>query len=1303
MSVLNWCVFGSVSRLVTAGLAAQAQHRSLDSEEVLQTQAALLQDDAPYAFAKLFATDQERPRLVPRILAMRWHALAAACFAKVIAEVLSLVPALVIDPLTDPSVPISTAIAALVALLCSLPLSSLCAHHSLHAATQLGLFIRAGLLYALAEHGLQAPLESLAASLSSGRMCTLAAADVDAVAAAVSLVPTAAAVPVQLTVATGLLVYSLSWAAVPGIAVLAIAVPVQRRLSRLSRALASRYAGHTDGRLSMLSEALAGMRAVKYFCWEQQFESRVDGLRRQELRHKQRAALVSAANGVVMAAGPLLAAVASFCTFAAVTGSQVSAGTAFSVLVLFNAVRVPLVVLPMLVSSFASSSAGLARAKDVLRTESLAKLQMQPGSTADGSAPLVEMREAAFTWAPAAAPGADRAHSPGSSADVELLVPGLHAAVDGSAAPLAIRNCSCTIPADGCTVVVGASAAGKTAWLLALLGELHCAQGRVVSTLRQCSVAFCGQQAWLPHCSLQDAILFGQPMDTDLYRTVLWACALQHDVDAWPDAHATLLGERGTALSGGQAARVALARAVYKMLSPHARHSSNQARCLIADDVLAALDQDVRQQVFERVFGRRGLLAEAQVGRVLATHDLHYTVEADQLLVLEQGAMTCAGTPLTVLQALAEQTDASGTRPSSPWRALLMTALTAQRTVSPGLEAGNGLEGDAPASAPALDIRGPRAVGAVSGRLYMLYAKYLGWHLISVCVTAAATAQAMRVLSDWWLGQWAAGAGVAAQFSQLQAGSVYLGISALSLGLVAIFQVGWAFASIAAAHSLHAAMVHALLHAPMHWLNTTPVGRVMAILGSDMDVIDRKLPADVTQMLTMVATLVAAVIVQAVLLPVSIPASAIAAAVYIWLQQRFRPVGRESFRLELSYRGLPMQQLTEMLRGRVVIRAFGAQASQLTALMRTLRRQMIFTLTSRMLHRWLGVRLDALGAVYVTCICAIALLARATQPASLLGLAVTQALSLSGLLTWLVKEVAEIEARMASVERAAQLLQLPHEGEPAQLAAADDAQLGAAMQQPDTSLGLDVRELCFAHHAAAPQVLQEVTLACRAGSCTMVVGRTGSGKSSLLQAIVAGHPFRSGAIHLLAGDQAWDTRRLPLHQLRQAVLLLPQDVVLFQGTVRTNLDPTGLIPREEVAAAAAAVGLQQSGVTLEQAVGTGGEGFSLGQCQLLAAARALLRRPAPKIVLLDEPSSSLDLLAEEQLLRGLRQGLPACTLVIVAHRLQAALHIAEQVVVLQDGVVTEMGAKDELLSDSASSLHGFMQPGANAKCAALVA
>ncbi|CAK0836931.1 unnamed protein product [Prorocentrum cordatum] len=939
-----------------------------------------------------------------------------------------------------------------------------------------------------------------------------------------------------------------------------------------------------DERIKVTNELFGSIKLLKMYGWEESFGVKLDSIREAELKQLRKYQILNIVSSAIWSTAPILTGVATFGVYTALYG-DLNAATAFTALSLFNVLRFPLTMFPNMVTSAVEATIALQRITDFLCSPEIGgraappEIQWQPQEGGQGPV-AVRISQVSLAW-----PGGVPLLS-----DLSLVVP----------APLP------TGERAHLTVVLGAVGTGKSGLLQALIGDLGPQSGTVAVVG---SIAYASQVSWIRNTSVKDNILFNSPFSEERYRAVLEGCALLPDLEALPNGEDTEIGEKGVNLSGGQKQRVSLARALYA--APH---------LLLLDDPLSAVDAEVAQKLLRTL---RGPLVRGS-SIVLCTNYVGAVAHADQVLLLERpdparGSVAAfCGPPAEFRQ---RYPDVSGAH----------DGLQRQLSGAP-CELVEGDGGEKKKDSGRLVEREAERVGSVPWGVYRAYLGAGG----GLCLTAAVIlgmilGQGVQTCADSWVSFWSDHSrGDAQPHVSSEAG--LLGYVVLSFtAFFGIFATSSLFrlTALNAARSFHRQLLEKMLQLPMSFYDTTPLGRVLNRFSKDVYTVDEQLQGVLYMYMTTLARVTATVVVIAVATPWFIAVVVPLLCLYRAVQNYYVPSSRQLKRIESTLRSPIFSHFTESLEGVSSIRAFGQQAQFLEENAERLRRQMRAYYNNVSSNRWLAVRLETLGTTIVGAAGLLAVESRHTISAGLAGLSISYGLSVTQSLNWVVRMTSDRETAIVSVERIREYILLSPE--PPRRCPRTDPPPGAW----PTAGAIEFQDLKLRYRPSLPLVLQGFSLRVGAREKLGICGRTGAGKSSILNVLLRLVEPEEGRTMIDGVDIA----TLGLHRLRLSITIIPQDPVLFTGALRFNLDPLGqhsdgalwtALRRSHLEAHVQTLGgeAQGSGVPRDEAaclsslVAEQGANFSLGQRQQMCLARALLC--SNKILLLDEATSAVD-------------------------------------------------------------------------------
>ncbi|XP_051008844.1 ATP-binding cassette sub-family C member 10 [Acomys russatus] len=1075
--------------------------------------------------------------------------------------------------------------------------------------------------------------------------------------------------PLQLAITLYLLYQQVGMAFLAGLVLALLLVPVNKVIATRIMASNQEMLQHKDARVKLMTELLNGIRVIKFFQWEQALGDRVKACRSQELGRLRVIKYLDAACVYLWAALPVVTCIVIFITYV-LMGHQLTATKVFTALALVHMLILPLNNFPWVINGLLESKVSLDRIQHFLDLPNYnPEAYYSPDPPTEPA--VLEMHEALFSWDPI-----------------------------GTSQKTFIRHLE--VRKGMLMGIVGKVGCGKSSLLAAVTGELHRLCGWVTVSELSKGFGLATQEPWIQCATIRDNILFGKAFDSQLYREVLEACALNDDLSILPAGDQTEVGEKGVTLSGGQRARIALARAVYQ-----------EKALYLLDDPLAAVDADVANHLLHRCI--LGVLSHTT--RLLCTHRTEYLERADMVLLMEAGHLVRTGPPseiLPLVQAV-PTTWAEEGQVTNSGKSLSVENL---EKATEGLEMGQSTDG-------CLVQEESKREGAVALHVYRAYWRAMGSGLAIAILISLLLMQATRNGADWWLSHWLSQLKAARNSSEEGPASsspgstglvsprlllfstrslyiplykaasngssdvhfyliVYATIAGVNSLCTLLRAVLFAAGALQAAATLHHRILHRLLVAQVTFFDSTPTGRVLNRFSSDVACVDDSLPfllnillANSVGLLGLLAVLGSGLPWLLLLLP---PLS----LVYYGVQRHYRASFRELRRLGSLTLSPLYTHLADTLAGLPVLRAAGATYRFEEENQRLLERNQRCQFASYATMQWLDIRLQLMGAAVVSAIAGIALVQHQQGLANpgLVGLVLSYALSLTGLLSGLVSSFTQTEAMMVSVERLEEYsCDIPQEPQ------------GQPLQSPHqgtswlTQGSVEFQDVVLVYRSGLPNALDRVTFRVEPGEKLGIVGRTGSGKSSLFLVLFRLLEPSAGRV-LLDGV---DTSELELAELRSQLAVIPQEPFLFSGTVRENLDPQGL--HEDGALWQALEQCHLSEVTvamggLDGELGERGRNLSLGQRQLLCLARALLTDA--KVLCIDEATASVDQKTDQLLQQTICKRFANKTVLTIAHRLNTILS-SDRVLVLQAGRVVELDSPSALRNQPQSLFQQLLQ------------
>lgn len=831
------------------------------------------------------------------------------------------------------------------------------------------------------------------------------------------------------------------------------------------------------------------------------------------------------------------------------------------------------------------------------------------------------------------------------------------------------------IPEGSLVAVVGHVGSGKSSLLSALLGEMDKLEGTVAV---KGSVAYVPQQAWIQNATLKDNIMFGQERRQTWYQRVVEACALEPDLEILPAGDETEIGEKGVNLSGGQKQRVSLARAVY----------CDRAVYLL-DDPLSAVDAHVGKHIFEQVVGPQGLLKDKT--RVLVTHGLSYLPQTDLILVMVEGEITEMGSYQHLMAtegafaefqrtyaavdhpADDETVPKSGSKASENGSTAALVGSPVVGSVSKLCQKNeeDKVPGEKAKQAGKLTEADKASTGLVKLSVFGSYLKAIGVTLSCVSLLLFLTQNLMSLFSNYWLSLWTDDPVVnGTQPNRLMRLGVYGALGLFQGVSVFGYSLSTSIGGILASRCLHQSMLYDVLRSPISFFERTPSGNLVNRFAKEMDTIDTVLPSIIKMFMGSMFNVMGSCVIILIATPLVAIIIPVLGLLYFFVQRFYVASSRQLKRLESVSRSPIYTHFNESLLGTSVIRAFGEQERFIRESDQRVDHNQKAYYPSIVANRWLAVRLEFVGNCIVSFAALFAVIARESLSPGIMGLSISYALQLTASLTWLVRMSSEVETNIVAVERVKEY---------------SDTEKEAAWKHEPSSLPpgwptngcIDIRGLGLRYRHDLDLAIRNITIKIDQGEKVGIVGRTGAGKSSLTLALFRIIEASEGQIFIDGVDIA----QLGLHELRSRITIIPQDPVLFSGSLRMNLDPFESFSDEEVWRSLEYSHLKSfvSGLPnkLSHECSEGGENLSVGQRQLLCLARALLRKT--KILVLDEATAAVDMETDNLIQSTIRSQFEDCTVLTIAHRLNTVMDYT-RVLVLDKGEMSEFDSPSNLLA-----------------------
>lgn len=1213
-------------------------------------------------------------------------------------------------------------------------LNTIFINHFFHLAMMTGAQIKAILTKAIIMKSFKLSSKSRY-MFPHGRIASLILTDLARIDLAVGFQPLVVCFPVSVIISITLLMVYFGVPALAGIGLFILSLIVCVWLTKILYDTRETVVKFTDQRISLMREVLENLKVIKFYAWELAYKMNIISVREQEMNYLFKIKVLRNFITAYAVTLPSLTSMVSYITMWASNRTR-SPADVFSSLSLFAILAQSIMLLPIALSSGADAYIGFNRCGDYLSSEEFVDTPNKYGkdnemsektnyglvkttsvashdsSSSEASKEYAEkpyygnsdivllVRNANFVWETfhddldeslwdisKETRDARKAEKKARRERLKMMKKEKHAinsyansvgngsldSLDSgeSASDLlfpGLLNVNFDIKRGEFIIVTGIIGSGKSSLLSAMAGFMKLSNPGTGSLQVNEELIFCSSP-WIQNATVRENILFGRPYDPEWYQKVIYACALDDDINLLPAGDRTEIGERGITLSGGQKARINLARAVY-----------SDALIYLFDDVISAVDARVGKHIVQNLF--RGLLYGKTV--ILATHQLGFVLSADRVAFLTGDGSVDIGTTPELLsrnvnfeRLLAytqdHEDDEVVSKDESNYNSNTIEKPSMSAPTAEGTLEGRTIQDE------------EMATNAISWKVYKnfidLGAGVFGLSATPLFVLTVCIATFCQLFANTWLSYW-----MEKKFpgrSDKFYVSIYVMFNILTVIWTALEFTMLAYMNNLSAEKLNVNAVNKILHAPMSFMDTNPLGRVLNRFTKDTDSLDNELGEQLRLFIFPMALIIGIFILCICYLPwfaITVPFFLFA---FIFLSTFYQGSAREIKRLESTLRSLVYNNLNEVLSGMATIQAFKAERDFVDKNDRLIDKMNEAYYLSIVTQRWLCFHLDLIAAAFALVICLLCITGQFNIGPSPTGLLLNYVLQIVGLLSFTVRSMTQVENEMNSAERLYEYsFELPQE------AAYKKPEFTPAPEWPPAGY-IQFQNVGLRYRKGLPLVLKDLNLNIYPGEKVGICGRTGAGKSSIMTALYRLTELEQGNI-IIDGLNIAD---MGLYDLRSRLSIIPQDPVLFQGSIRKNLDPFGEYSDDLLWDTLRRSGLIDSGVLfkvrstkydpknnvgyedlhkfhLDQVVEDAGANFSLGERQLIALARSLIRNS--KILILDEATSSVDFETDSKIQETIASEFNRCTILCIAHRLKTILKY-DRIVVMDQGTIAEKG------------------------------
>ncbi|KAG5420363.1 hypothetical protein I9W82_002244 [Candida metapsilosis] len=1143
---------------------------------------------------------------------------------------------------------------------------------------------------------------------SSGDIINLMSVDINRISSAMINLSTLIIAPFDTIMGLVSLWPLLGVSTFAGFMAIIVALPINAVLVKYITSWNRQQMKLKDDRTGVINEILTSIKSIKLFAWEKPMLAKLSKARNDhELKNLIKVRFFNQVSNFVWSLVPILMNLLCFGSYVLTQRKPLTSDIVFPALSLLSLVSNPILECSETLNTYIEGKVAMGRVRKFLVSEELDSNAIRKvPHTYDTSENPIEIINASFYWT-----------------RPKYYIDQVDEVFDDESH--ALKDINLEVPKGTMSCIIGKVGSGKTSLLYALLGQMVCirgASGRNPVVKVHGSVAYCAQSPWIMNASIKENILFGCKFEPEFYKMTISACQLEQDLKILPDGDETQVGEKGVSLSGGQKARLSLARAVYA-----------RADIYLLDDILSAVDSHVGKKITEEVLSKKGLIGGKTI--VLCTNSISVLRYSDNIIMIEKGRLTESASYSEVDEnhhpkmyklirdfgnsressSEATATSSSELEPSvyesKVESVMLKTSENATTIRRASMESfhWDPLQKMLP-NLKSDSTQEESQKGKVKWEVYIAYAKACSIGGIFIWIGFVIMANLLSIGSNYWLKHWTEENSEAGENKDVwNFLTVYaaLGVGAtfMTVGRTLIMRM---WLGINASRKIHNLMAKRVMGAPMVFFERTPIGRIMNRFTNDINRIDDGIPSILSAFVSQISRTIFTLVVVSLAIPAYFISILILGVIYGYYEVYYVAISRELKRLVSVSRSPIYGHLGESLNGIDTIRAYG-QNDRFDFIMNkvvdfNLRSQ--YMLTS--INRWLFFRLQVVGGLAVLSASLMLILSvRTAHPltSSMAGFLMTYALQVTGSLRIVVRQSAEVETSIVAVERCLEYTQLPVEEDE-----------GRKIIIPPIGWhkggGIQFENYSTRYRHNLDLVLKNINLTIGKGEKVGVVGRTGAGKSSLALAIFRIIEPVEGNIEI----NHINTSAISLYELRHRLSIIPQDSQLFKGTIRQNLDPFNYYTDNEIWKALELAHLkdhvsrlnsneidktdendvnalsQSNDNKLLCRVEDGGSNFSAGQRQLMSLARVLLKMNDSNILVLDEATAAVDVETDKIIQETIRKEFKDKTIVTIAHRLETVMD-SDKILALDEGKVAEFGSPSNLLESKRGIFYGLCEQG----------
>jgi len=1058
----------------------------------------------------------------------------------------------------------------------------------------------------LYEHGLKITQAAKATGNSASRLVNNVSSDF-ALFEGIIITVIFPAVPVFVVGSMILIYFYLGVSGVIGILVSILYLPLTILIGSYLKKQRLSIGKCTDSRIKLITNLIEGMRIVKLYGWEEPFFELAKTHRANEIKEYRKKVLLQGISKSAFLCGQGLVLLVTFGIYVAL-GNELELNGAFAATaILLLAHQFITKNFSLAISLIFTLQAACARIAQTLTLDTI-----KEDSWKHSKKHSVVLKQANFSWTETKTPQVTEQTLTKELQETNLV----------------LSEVNLKVPKQELVVVVGPVGSGKTSLLLGIMRELNLVSGtlKLGGTL-----AYCEQDPWINSLSIKDNIIMGKPFDPELFQRVIEACALETDIQNLKFKEETMVGERGVTLSGGQKARISLARAVY-----------SQRDIFLLDDPLSAVDAEVSQVLFQDCI--RTFLSEKTV--ILVTHQSYVVPYADRVVVVDSGRVLFNGT----YSELREREDIHE----------LIDQVKDQEEPQE-----NQVKTTNPKSTPKdkLTIKNEeKAEGSVPWRIYGNYF-LLGFKsklVFVVFMVFFGVSQVVYLAITYWLSYWSEQSQSEQENSYYLEVLVLLVVSFYLFGLSRMLILYQCF--ITSNKQLHNLSLKSVVNTSIKFFDKNPTGRILNRFSGDVIKMDEPLMFFLPDAFQLTFLLFTNFVVIFIVNPVCIVFAVLMALLTVFLVKRIVPMAREFRRIELISRSPVVSYFSNLVSGLTSIRAFGLQSHFAKQVFESVEKNLKAFYSFQIQVRFFQLYMEIMTVclISVNAVVLIFLKDWISSEAAAVSLVLNN--NAFTLISFYARVVVDIDTFMTSVQRIEEYKNLKPEPQP------------ETKEFSVTKGRVEFREVYMKYRSFLEPALKGLSFTIQEGSKVGIVGRTGAGKSSIMQALFRMTKLQSGSI-LVDNQDIWTA---PVNSIRQQMSVIPQTAFLFAATLRENLDPLNVHSDQEILQAVEEVNLKQvvDKIGLTTQIRSESLGLSAGEKQLVCLARAILRKN--KVIMMDEATANVDSKTDKFIQQKIKEKFSECTVITVAHRMRTIVK-SDLIIVIDDGKVAEAGSPSELV------------------------